>query len=136
MSCEVVMRISVDAEKCTGCHICEMVCSLHHEGVINLERSAIRVSKDDFGEITNTPVVCRQCKKMVCLASHTEADQEEHRGKYKWDDLSAIENCPFDAVFAFNGVVMHCDLCGGEPRCVQYCSVEAITFESGDGDAP
>lgn len=124
------MRIKVEAEKCTGCHICEMVCSLYHEGVINPERSAIRISKDDFGDIVNTPVVCRQCKKMVCLDGYEESAQQEHRGKYGWDDLKAMEKCPFDAVFCFQSKVVHCDLCGGEPRCVQFCSVAAITVEA------
>jgi len=129
------MRIKVDAQKCTGCHICEMVCSLYHEGVINLQRSAIRVSKDDFDEIVNTPAVCRQCKKMVCLDGHPEAYQQEHRKKYKWEDTSSIEKCPFDAIFTFQGSVVHCDLCGGDPRCVQYCSVEAITVDAGKEDS-
>ncbi len=129
------MRIKVEADKCTGCHICEMVCSLHHEAVINLERAAIRVSKDDFGDLIYTPMVCRQCKKMVCLDGYSEGDQQEHRGKYKWEDASAIEKCPFNAVFSFQDSVMHCDLCGGEPRCVQYCSVQAITVDTGTEDA-
>ncbi len=28
-------------ERCTGCHRCEMRCSMKHKGVINVERAAI-----------------------------------------------------------------------------------------------
>ena len=53
------MRIKVDPKKCSGCHLCEMVCSLYHLGVINIERSAIRIQKDDLETSLNTPVLCR-----------------------------------------------------------------------------
>ena len=33
------MRISVNRKKCTGCHLCELVCSLFHLGVINPEKA-------------------------------------------------------------------------------------------------
>ena len=33
----------VDYEKCTGCRICEIVCSTKNEGAVSYERSRIRV---------------------------------------------------------------------------------------------
>ncbi len=41
----------VDPEKCRGCRLCEAVCSLFHEKVINPSRARIHVIKwenDDF----------------------------------------------------------------------------------------
>ena len=35
---------------------------------INIEKSAIRIQKDDLDTSLNTPTVCRQCKEMKCLA--------------------------------------------------------------------
>ncbi|RLG86058.1 MAG: hypothetical protein DRO15_06685, partial [Thermoprotei archaeon] len=34
-----------DFERCTGCRLCEMVCSLEHEGVVWFEASRIKVFK-------------------------------------------------------------------------------------------
>jgi ferredoxin len=37
------LPIVVDSAKCCGCHICEMRCSLRHEGAFNVGRALIRV---------------------------------------------------------------------------------------------
>jgi len=58
------MRIKVDEERCSGCHLCEMVCSLFHLGMMNTERSAIRIQKDDLDTSLNLPILCHQCKEM------------------------------------------------------------------------
>ena len=52
------MRIKVDKEKCSGCHLCETICSLFHLGVVNSEKSAVRVEKDDLDTNSNSPVIC------------------------------------------------------------------------------
>ena len=36
----------VDVDKCTGCRICELVCSMAKEGEFNPKRSKIRVMKN------------------------------------------------------------------------------------------
>ena len=38
--------ISINKETCTGCRICEIVCSLSHERVINPEKSRIYIRPD------------------------------------------------------------------------------------------
>ena len=44
------LRIEIEKKKCTGCHLCEMVCSLSHLGVLNPSKSAIRILKDDLAD--------------------------------------------------------------------------------------
>jgi Fe-S-cluster-containing hydrogenase component 2 len=118
------MRISVDSEKCTGCHLCELVCSLFHLGVINTEKSAIRIQKDDLDTSRNKPVVCRQCKQMKCLDGE-DVSAAAARKQFLWANKRA-ERCPFDSLGVLGDDAFHCDLCAGHPQCVRVCTTEAI----------
>jgi carbon-monoxide dehydrogenase iron sulfur subunit len=120
------MRIKVYKEKCSGCHLCEMVCSLYHLGVINIERSAIRIQKDDLETSLNTPVLCRQCKEMKCLQGEEEMRDSEKK-KFIWGRIRA-EHCPFNALSVLGENAYHCDLCGGKPQCIKVCTPNAITM--------
>lgn len=118
------MKIKVRKERCSGCHICEMVCSLFHTGKINVERSAIRIHQDDLETSLNTPRLCRQCKKMKCLEAEG-LPQEPERQEFLWPKPRARQ-CPFEALPVFEDAAYHCDLCGGDPRCVRVCTTGAI----------
>jgi Fe-S-cluster-containing hydrogenase component 2 len=122
------MRIKVKKEKCSGCHLCEMVCSLFHLGLLNVEKSAIRIEKDDLGSSQNRPVVCRQCKKMKCL-SKEEEDEVAEKKIFLWNK-SRAGCCPFKALSVFDGSAYHCDLCGGDPQCIKVCTPGALTVAS------
>jgi len=37
--------LMIDYEKCTGCRLCELVCSVMHDGVSNPARSRIKVMR-------------------------------------------------------------------------------------------
>jgi Fe-S-cluster-containing hydrogenase component 2 len=121
------MRIRIKKARCTGCHLCEIVCSIFHLGVINTEKSAIRIKKDDLDTSMNAPVLCRQCKEMACLSGEN-ADERVERRKFIWD-RSRVECCPFKAIRAFRGQAFHCDLCGGNPQCVKVCTAKALTID-------
>ena len=118
------MKIKVDKKKCSGCHLCEMVCSLFHLGAINTEKSAIRVQKDDLDTSLNVPVLCLQCKEMKCLDSEEVVEGLE-REKFIWNRIRA-ERCPFNTLGVFGENAYHCDLCGGRPQCVKVCTPRAI----------
>ncbi|MDX1813069.1 MAG: 4Fe-4S binding protein, partial [Gammaproteobacteria bacterium] len=54
-------------ERCTGCHSCEMACSLLHDGECNLNLSRIGIMKTNGGGTNeNIPVVCQQCRDALC----------------------------------------------------------------------
>jgi carbon-monoxide dehydrogenase iron sulfur subunit len=125
------MRIKIDAEKCSGCRLCEMACSIHQLGVVNTHRAAIKVLKDDLKTGACKPVVCRQCKKMPCM-DDDEPDAESYRIRFVWE-TSFVASCPFDALGMWNDEVYHCDLCGGDPRCVRLCSTGAIRISNKGG---
>ena len=122
------MKIRIRKERCSGCHICEMVCSLFHTGRINVERSAIRIHQDDLETSMNTPHLCRQCKKMKCLEVEG-LPQEPERRQFRWPKPRA-DQCPFEALPVFEDTAFHCDLCGGDPRCVRVCTTGAIRIAS------
>lgn len=118
------MRIKVNKKACSGCHLCEMVCSLHHTGLINTEKSAIRIESDDLETSLHTPVVCRQCKEMKCLEGE-EVDERAAKKEFLWEE-SRAERCPFRALKRFGDIAYHCDLCAGDPRCVKVCTPGAL----------
>lgn len=118
------MRIKVEKNKCSGCHLCEMVCSLFHLKTLHIERSAIRIEKDGLNSSVNTPILCRQCENMKCLDGEETIEAEEKRN-FIWSEERA-ERCPFHALTVFDGNAYHCDLCGGDPQCLQVCTPGAI----------
>jgi Fe-S-cluster-containing hydrogenase component 2 len=120
------MKIKVEPKRCSGCHLCEMVCSLFHLGKINAEKSAIRILKDDLGASMNTPVLCRQCKEMKCLEGAKAAEKREKK-KFVWDG-ARTGRCPFHALAMLGNKAYHCDLCLGNPQCVKVCTPGALTL--------
>ena len=120
------MRIKVNKEKCSGCHLCAMVCSLFHSGIIHIEKSAIRIQKDDLDTSLNTPLLCRQCKEMKCLDGE-EGGKPQERKKFIWSHNRA-KRCPFDALTILGENAYHCDLCLGNPQCIKVCTTGALTL--------
>jgi anaerobic carbon-monoxide dehydrogenase iron sulfur subunit len=55
----------VDGDKCTGCQICELICSMARTGEYNPNKSCIRVLKNrEMGVyIPVIDVTCRSCEK-------------------------------------------------------------------------
>ncbi len=103
-----------------------MVCSLFHLGIINIEKSAIHIQKDDLNSSLNTPVLCRQCKEMKCLKGEKVGSDSE-KGKFIWDKMRA-KRCPFDVLTVLGENAYHCDLCGGNPQCINVCTSKAISL--------
>ena len=120
------MKIKVDSKKCSGCHLCEMVCSLFHLNIINIEKSAIRIKKDDLNTSLNTPLLCRQCKEMKCLEGE-KGTKDKAKNRFVWNRIHA-ERCPFDALSILEEKAYHCDLCGGDPQCIKVCTPKAISI--------
>ena len=135
--------ISVDHSVCTGCRTCEVVCSLHHFGECNPERSAIRViRREKDGLVFSLPLVCQQCRQTPCAeACPSEAlfrktpndpltvDKEKCSGCG-----NCIEACPAGCIFIDNQthLAVCCDLCGGRPQCVTLCHSSCLTVGSRD----
>ena len=57
----------VDLDSCTGCRICELVCSMHREGKYNPENSCIKVlsNKETEVNILVLDMSCDFCGRCV-----------------------------------------------------------------------
>lgn len=118
------------SEKCTGCRYCELVCSLVKENLINLRKARLIIIKKNIA--VDVPVVCTHCGACIDVCP-TEAI-------YRKDDLvfidsekcvgcgACVDACPCD-VIVLNEVAAKCDLCGGEPQCVKFCTQGALKYE-------
>lgn len=133
--------LMIDHERCTGCRLCELVCSVWHDGVSNPARSRIRVVKWE-SEGIYVPVSCQQCDDApcinVCPSKALARDQETQAVVVDYrlciGCRSCVAVCPFGAISynAIDGKIIKCDLCGGEPQCVRFCDVKALTYVEAD----
>ncbi len=124
-------------EVCTGCRMCELVCSLSHFDAVNPKKSNIIVVKR--GLRYDLPVVCNQgigCSE-ECVASCpveciVREDQFVSINKDECIGCEAcVEACPYDAIKMVEGIAIKCDLCDGAPQCVEFCSLHAIKYDEG-----
>ena len=129
--------ILVDQEKCTGCRLCELVCSVFHTGASNPGRSRIKVIKWEHEGIY-LPTTCQNCEKPYCTevcptkACHRET---EHQRVVIDKDLcigckTCIIACPFGAPFfdTVERITVKCDYCDGDPQCAAFCEVKAVAY--------
>jgi len=124
---------------CTGCHLCEAACSASHYQVFAPTRSRIKVAvRPQTGEAKIA--VCFSCPKAPCIpACPKGAISRPAAGQPLAIDLllcdgcgACVPACPYGAMQfdAPTSKAIACDLCGGDPQCVNYCYPGAITYKS------
>jgi benzoyl-CoA reductase subunit BamC len=119
-------RIRIDYAKCTGCRLCETVCSLQHiDNTFNPKRARIRVfNMDDF----NFPVIAGPFTDAQCTSKgYIVIDGHEVDGC-----LVCRASCPAKPIFKEPDldIPLKCDFCGDppNPQCVQVCTSGALTL--------
>jgi len=132
-----------DLEKCTGCQVCEYVCSAVKEKGFNPTISRIRTLRTEPS--FNMASACRLCDDAPCVvACPTKAlSKDEETGVIKVNEDKCkgcswcIEKCEYGAIalHPVKGTVVICDLCGGDPKCISYCPREALHLATSE-DAP
>jgi Fe-S-cluster-containing hydrogenase component 2 len=139
-------RIWIDRDypNCSGCRLCEIACSLKHEGRIWPEASRVRVFMLVPG--VEVPHLCVQCYDYPCVAAcpFEALSADEATGAVRVDAEACtacgvcIDACPGRVPHLHpNGEhIVICDLCGGDPECVRVCqgagfnTLKAITPRS------
>ena len=124
-------------ETCTGCRMCELVCSLTHEGRVNPIMARIQVYKN--GVETQFPVTCTGCGDCIDVCPQEAISEENGIIDVDQDKCIAcgtcVETCNYNAIRLSleasdsEGKAFKCDLCGGDPECTKVCLVEAIKLE-------
>ncbi len=128
--------VNCDPEKCVGCDICEYICSLEKENTFNPIKSRIRAVK--LSPLSVVAMTCRACKDAPCVVACPEdaLRQSVEDGTIKVDEKKCngcgwcIETCQYGAIIIHPDTkkAIVCDTCGGDPKCVQWCPEQALSF--------
>ena len=128
-------KLTVKYEQCTGCRICEIICSLSRFGEVSHYSSRINVFS--FAPGLDIPILCVHCDQAPCMNNcHVNAIRKNEQGlvEIASEDCtgcaSCVEACPAGAIKIHPelGKAFKCDLCGGRPNCVDYCPNNALDY--------
>ena len=127
--------IVINPEKCTGCRMCELACSIINEGVFSPNKSRIRVNVF-ASEAKHIPITCFQCAEAPCVKVCPEEALMQNKELVSFVSEACIgcrmcmQACPF-GVISFDiekGIIAKCDMCGGDPECVMFCAQGALEY--------
>lgn len=133
-----------DESLCTGCGICELMCSLSHDGVTGPAFSRVHVVDHPFADRVNI-YACQQCASPSCYFACPLPDEalciDKLTGaRYINEDKCTgcgfcVDACSFDPprvrLNVGKSVAFKCDLCRGRETgqlCVEYCDYGALRF--------
>ena len=138
-------RLIADANLCSGCRICELVCSFHHYQEFNPSLGRIRIEinrgikPDTRTDQIDVPHVCQQCSPALCAeACSVEAIYWDPQYQLLRIDKELCigcglceEHCPHDMIRMVNDgqLAQKCDMCLGEPQCVSFCPRDALQLD-------
>ena len=129
-------RLRPIAAKCTGCQLCEITCVHFHSTDFDQSSHRLRIEykfRQNEPRISK-PIVCPLCEKCV-EACKEGALSVGARGYLVLDRArcnscgDCVTACPLDlVVLDRQGIPLFCDMCEGDPQCVQWCKPGAIVL--------
>ena len=130
----IIKRIEIDIDKCTGCRICESVCSAYHYdpkySLSNPARSRIRIFFDEKNDVYIP----------MKAGPYTEAECDGRKsytinGRKYEECIFCPVSCPSRTLFKEpdSNLPLKCDMCGDPPPpegplCVAWCLDDALTY--------
>jgi Fe-S-cluster-containing hydrogenase component 2 len=135
-----------DQKLCVGCGVCEVMCSLYHEGTLGQALARSHIVRHPF-TAKHSHITCQQCSSPSCFFACPLKDRamridETTRTAYVDEDECSgcgicVHACPFDPprikIKAEKKVAFKCDLCRGResgPICIEYCPFQALKIAS------
>jgi len=122
-----------------------VICSLTHEGCVDPEKSRILLKSNAF-KGSFIPVVCRHCSDAPCYYAcpedAIEIDAVDGTVKIREEKCTGCRSCETACPYKVIGFdtdrqkAFKCDLCGGDPQCVDWCPMNALGIVSFKGKIP
>lgn len=126
--------LKADKEKCVGCRVCEIVCSIYHLKEVAPNRGRIKIyPKDEFNMNIE---YCRHCKVAKCKeACPNDSFFVNDAGALVVETEKCntcglcVKACPFNAIKIDKraSTAIKCDMCDGNYTCVEFCPQKALT---------
>ena len=135
--------LKIDYNSCTGCRLCEVVCSLASDGEINPQRSRVRIIKiQEEARSTPFPITCMHCEhppcQAVCPMQAISTDPATGARKIDPDKCIGCSMCVYACPFGAMGInrsvgcAYTCTLCNGDPTCAKLCPTGALQYVDGE----
>lgn len=133
--------LTIHPQKCNGCGLCELACSLSHSGRIDTSLSRIRVIAWHAEDIF-LPSCCQHCAEAPCVAVCPKDAMvwDDHRDRVRIDYdrcvscRACMAACPYGAIGFDDArqMIFKCDVCNGNPQCVHFCEPGALRWDDAD----
>ena len=139
-------RVIFNPASCRTCKVCEISCSIYHEGKASASMARINIRFDEFQETDPiSATICFQCEDAPCIeACPVDALSRDARtGAVIIDEercvgcLQCRDACPWDVPKRHpqQRIAIKCDLCSEReegPLCVEVCplSGKALRYEA------
>jgi phenylglyoxylate dehydrogenase beta subunit len=127
--------IAFDAARCDGCNACMTACADAKAGSHDLVDSRIQIVADGG---RHELALCRQCGDPKCVANCPAAAlaKDGTSGVIGWDETKCVDCLLCTAGCVYGGIVYNerarhvvkCDMCDGDPRCVEACAHGALRY--------
>lgn len=141
----ISLRVAVLPDRCTGCRVCEAVCSEFHEKVFQPSKARIQVLSYDES-VQDVAIVCQQCSDAPCLDACPQdaLSRDANTDAVVLDTELCIQcgSCVIACIIGLDKIPtedklairldsetqlpLKCDLCMGDPQCVKFCPTEAL----------
>lgn len=154
---------AIDVDNCSGCGLCVVACKDEHVGSTYVPWTKSQPAVDHFWmrletqetgsvprvSVSHLPIMCQHCTNAPCVKACPEGAIKRRDDGLVWIDPDLCTGCgdcqtacPYDVIYTNeeSGCAQKCTGCahrvdeGLDPRCVDICPHEAITF--GDVDEP